>query len=342
MRIGIDCRKIFDFGIGTYVRGLATALAVLEGDEEYVLFAPVAALDLLPKNCERVAVDAGNYTIRELWVMARAIERARLDAFHSPHFVLPWTDCPSVATLHDAILFHYPPRNPVGFVYVAAMTARAARISRELLTVSEAARVELAGFLDCDPRKITVTPNGIDDVFVVPGEPARRERPYLLCAGNDKPHKNVDRLVEAFREAKLNVDLVLTGAPFERFRGVDGVACVGFVTAEELAALHRGAVAVVVPSLEEGFGLTAAEAMAVGAPVLTSNTPALVEVTGDAALHVDARDVDALAAGLRRVVTGEALRRELSARGRERARLFTWRRCAELTREVYRRVGASP
>ena len=110
----------------------------------------------------------------------------------------------------------------------------------------------------------------------------------------------------------------------------------GFVSNEELASLYRGALALVLPSSEEGFGLPAAEAMASGTAVITSTNAALVEVTGDAALHVDANDVDALASAMLRVASDDAFRGALGSLGLERARRFTWRRCAEITRAAYR------
>ena len=131
-----------------------------------------------------------------------------------------------------------------------------------------------------------------------PSDRNRRGTPsehFFLYVGNDKPHKNVDTLIEAFARVP-DAQLVLAGAPFERFRGRERVDVRGFVSDDELSSLYRNAIALVMPSLEEGFGLPAAEAMAHGTAVITSNAPALVEVTGDAALHVDARDADALAA----------------------------------------------
>jgi len=328
MRIGIDCRKIADFGIGTYVRGLVHALAELGGDEEYVLFTPRDAD--VPATMERVIVDAPQYSVRELLVMGRAITKARLDLFHSPHFVLPWTSCPSIATVHDTILVHYPPPRPGASLYVSAMMRRTLRKSVRVLTVSEAAKQTIVADFGTDPAKIAVTRNGIDRIFFDEGP--RAEGRYFLYVGNDKPHKNVPRLIEAFRQVR-DAQLVLVGAPFEQHRGVPGVVTPGFVSIEELAALYRGAVALVMPSIEEGFGLPAAEAMACGTPVIAADIPSLREVTGGAAFHVDPRSVDAIAHAMRNV-TGEHV-----GRARERARTFTWRRCAELTRAAYRNVA---
>lgn len=145
---------------------------------------------------------------------------------------------------------------------------------------------------------------------------------YFLFVGNDKPHKNLGTLVEAHARMKRDVELRITGSA-------------NFVSDDELRALYRGAVALVMPSADEGFGLPAAEAMACGTPVITSRAPALVEITGDAALHVDA-EPRALAAAMERLLDDEELRAAMSLRGRERARSFTWTRCAELTRAAYR------
>jgi glycosyltransferase involved in cell wall biosynthesis len=318
MRIGIDCRKLFDFGIGTYVRGLVRGLAELDAPEEYVLFAPSRALEQLPARFERIAIDVPNYTIRELF----AFRGARLDLFHAPDINVPFVGCPTVVTIHDLIRLHYPPPNPIARAYVRFMTRRALANSRVLLTVSEASRREI------DAPNVVVTPNGIDERFFAPHDTPRGD--YFLFVGNDKPHKNVARLIEAARELRL----VLAGGAF--------TGGLGFVSDEKLLALYRGAIALVMPSLEEGFGLPAAEAMACGTPVITSNAPALVEVTGDAALHVEATSVDAIRNAMLRVRDDETLRDQLARRGRERARQFTWRRCAELTREAYLAAGSSP
>ncbi|HEX8409962.1 MAG TPA: glycosyltransferase family 1 protein [Thermoanaerobaculia bacterium] len=325
MRIGIDCRKIADFGIGTYVRGLVYALAELGGDEEYVLFTPRDAD--VPATMERVLVDAPQYSVSELLVLGCAIAKARLDLFHSPHFVLPWTSCPSIATVHDTILVHYPPPRPGASLYLSVMMRRTLRKSVRVLTVSEAAKQSIVDDFGSDPSKIVVTPNGVDEIFFDEGLPAVGR--YFLYVGNDKPHKNLPRLMEAFARVS-DAQLVLVGAPFEQYREVPRVVTPGFVSINDLAALYRGAVALVMPSLEEGFGLPVVEAMACGTPVIAADIPSLREVTGGAAFHVDPRSADAIAHAMRNVT------REHVERAKERARLFTWRRCAELTRAVYR------
>jgi glycosyltransferase involved in cell wall biosynthesis len=320
VRVGIDCRKIEDFGIGTYIRGLLNAMTGID----YVAFGPRDIV--LPAGVEHVVVDAPKYSIQELFRIGRA---PRIDLFHAPHYVVPFVKVPFVVTIHD--LIHLRHRNPLARVYARTMIGRAVRRSRRVITVSNAVRDEIAAEFG-HAEKIAVTYNGVDAVFTPAG--AKAEGRYFLFVGNDKPHKNVDRLVAAFARVP-DAQLILAGGPFERFRDRDRIVVAGFVSSEELASFYRGAIALVLPSIEEGFGLPALEAMACAAAVITSTTPSLVEITGDAALHVDANSIDAIAGAMKRVMNDAELRATMIARGLDRAKTFTWRRCAEVTREIY-------
>ena len=343
LRIAIDARKIGDYGIGTYAEGLLRGLAESEGPEEFIVFVASRFRDRVPARFETVLTDVPNYSIREQFTIARLIDRSRADLFHSLHFVLPLTDVPSVVTVHDVIPLHFRYRNPIARLYYGTMLRRGVARSRRVCTVSESAKRDIIAATGCDARKVVVTPNGIDPKFFQPHEPDRSRGRYFLYVGNDKPHKNVDVLLAAFDEVRrrdASLNLTLAGATFERFRGRAGVNHAGFVADTEMASLYRGAIALVMPSLEEGFGLPAAEAMAAGTAVITSEAPALVEVTADAALHVDARSPSALAEAMLSVANDDALRARLIAAGAQRARHFTWARCAAATREVYRQVLA--
>jgi len=324
MRVVIDGRKIADFGIGTYIRGLLRGLQELGADDEYIVLAPEGARDLIP--FEHVVADAPKYSLREIVAIGAAVRRLRADVFHAPHYVIPVTSTPTVVTIHDLIHLHL--RNPVKRAYAWTMLRRAAK--QTVVTVTNAMKTEIESTLEA--RDVIVTPNGVDARFTPEGRRAPGE--YFLFVGNDKPHKNVAALVAAYERVKRQkLDLVLAGASFPQYRMRATLA--GFVDDDELAALYRGALALVIPSTEEGFGLPALEAMACGTAVITSNAPALVEITGDAALHVDARDANALAGAMTRIANDEALRAGLGSRGIARSRDFTWRRCAENTRAAY-------
>lgn len=339
MRIGIDARLIRAFGIGSYIRGLLGGLSRLGGPERYVVFVRSESRALIPDAFETVVADVPSYSIRELFAMRRLVSRARLDLLHVPHFLVPWAPpVPVVTTLFDAIPLFHPLPNPLATAYIAAMLQRAAGRSVRVITISHAAGRQLAEAVDCDPAKLRVIPIGVEDAFFRNDVPRRNGPPYFLFAGRRERHKNVETLLDAFdivRTAVPELRLVLSGGRHERFAGHDGVVVPGFVGEAELLALYRNALAVVMPSLMEGFGLPAAEAMALGTPVITSKDAALLEVTGDAALHFDARSAEELAGLMLRVAGDSRLREELGARGRERARAFTWACCAEATRGVY-------
>jgi glycosyltransferase involved in cell wall biosynthesis len=338
MRIGIDARKISDFGIGTYIRGLLGGLAQIRGAEEYVVFGPMAAAEHIPGGFEHHVVDAPHYSARELVVIGRAARDAALDLFHAPHYVVPFTRCRTVVTVHDLIHLRVRHRNPAAPLYARAMIRRAVRKAACVFVVSEAVGAEIASRYA--GARVVVTPNGVDERFRFE-EPERQTQRYFLYAGNDKPHKNVERLVEAFgilRRERPDLTLILAGGAFEKYHDADGVIAAGFVSGDELVSLYRHSLALVQPSIEEGFGLPALEAMAAGTAVITSNNAALVEVTGEAAIHAFATSVLSLHDAMRRVADDDALRVDLARRGIERAREFTWKRCASITRDAYLRA----
>ena len=338
-RIAIDGRKIADFGIGTYIRGLLAGLAEIAGPERYVVLAPSGA-EGIPPGFEHVISDSPGYSARELFQVGRQARRAGAGLLHEPHYVLPFSSGPAIVTIHDLIHLHVRHRNPAAAIYARVMIGRAVRLARRILTVSEAVKAEIVETFRCDAARITVTPNGIDDFFHVSRPNLSPER-YFLLVGNDKPHKNVDRLVAAFarvQAAAPDLTLVLAGGAFETFRGREGVTLAGFVSREELRRLYRNALALVQPSIEEGFGLPAAEAMASGTAVIISKAAALLEVTGGVALATDALSIESMASAMSRLARDESLRLDLGRRGIQRARAMTWRRCAEATRNAYQDV----
>lgn len=340
VRIGIDARLIRAYGIGSYVRGLLGGLAAIARSERYVVFAHPADRMLIPRSLEIVDANVRPYTLSEPWRMGRLFDRARLDLVHAPHFTLPWTACPIVTTLFDAIPFHYPLRNPIAFSYIAFMMQSAARRANHIITISHAAKRDLIGALDVESERITVSHIGVDDKFFRDGPPVTGEHPYFLFVGRPARHKNVETFLDALKIVRRSdpaVRAVLAGGKHGG-RGDEGVIVPGYVSDDELLAIYRGAIAVVMPSFMEGFGLPPLEGMALGTPAITSNAEALVEVTGDAALHFDARSASELAEAMLMLRRQPDLRALLSERGRARARPFRWIRCAEETRAVYQEV----
>ena len=236
---------------------------------------------------------------------------------------------------------------------------RAARV----ITVSEASKRDILRYFRVPESRIAVIYNAIDERFWHEPDPEdisrTRERyrltaPFVLYAGNIKPHKNLERLIEAFHLMRQGspelreVELLIIGDEISKYatlrRAVHRhklhkhVRFFGFVPDQTLASLYRLANAFVVPSLYEGFGLPPLEALASGTPVIASNVSSLPEVVGDAALMIDPYEPGAIADAMRQVLTDGDLCLSLRARGLARAREFSWERSVLRVREIYEEV----
>jgi len=369
VRIGIDARKLHDFGIGTYIRNILRELANIDQTTEYVLFSrpdDTAIASELGPNFRAVPTRSAHYSIGEQISIPIAVKRERLDLFHAPHYVLPaLTPTRSVVTIHDAIHLMFPEyrRHRLGHAYAHASLWTAAHKSDRIFTVSEQSKRDILKFFKVPPDKIVVTPNAIDERFsVAPSEEhvmQTRERyqlshAYLLYVGNIKPHKNLERLIEAFRlvreQGRPELELIIIGDEISKLQSLRRavhkyqlhrfVRFLGFVPDKTLAVLYRLASVFVFPSLYEGFGLPPLEAMASGTPVVTSNVSSLPEVVGDAAILVDPYRAEAIADGILQVLRSAHLRDDLRQRGFARVKAYSWRRSAQRVREVYGEVVA--
>jgi len=369
VRIGIDARKLHDFGIGTYIRNLVRHLARIDRDTEYVLIcreddrAPLAALG---ENFRPVTDTSPTYSVSEQVTIPLALRRAGVTLFHAPHYVLPpLVRCRSVVTIHDCIHLMFPQYLPskLALAYARTSIRLAAKRATRVLTVSESSKRDILRFVDAPAAKIDVIYNAYDERFGV--EPCEedvvrvRERyqlhdEFVLYAGNVKPHKNLERLIEAFHLVRKrgldHLKLVLIGDEISRYAALRRavhqhqlhkyVRFLGYMEETTLAVMYRLAGVFVFPSLYEGFGLPPLEAMASGTPVVTSNLSSLPEVTGDAAVLIDPYDPAAIADGIHRVLTDETLRRDLRRKGLARAQQFSWEQSVRRVREIYQAAAA--
>jgi len=364
-RVGVDARKLADYGIGSYLQGLLTELAHLEPDGGLVLLVGSENRHLLPEIPESwrlVEVDAAGYTIREQFAVLAAALRAGVGVLHVPHYIVPVLfPRPMVVTVHDIIHVLFPEFLPhsLGFAYARMSIRLAVRRGRVVVTGSRTTAEDLKRLFGATEERLRVIPHGVHPEFLVDGEPAadRAAReglgvtgPYLLHVGNHKPHKNAEGLLKAYQLLVFGrrggvPDLLMVGgfppdgelAQRAGTMGLGGrVRCLGHVERRELAALFRGATAFVYPTLYEGFGLPVLEAMACRVPVVAGDIAAVREVAGDAVLRVNPRDVVELAGAVRRLLEQPDLRAELGGRGAERARAFSWRKTAEATLAAYR------
>jgi glycosyltransferase involved in cell wall biosynthesis len=313
--------------------------------------------------------------LRLSWEMARRPP----DLLFVPAHVLPLLHPRrSVVTVHDLGYLHYPEAHPFfDRLYLDLSTRYHCRAAAHIIAVSQATKDDLVRCYRADPRRITVIHSAHAAGLFRPADPAAqravRERyvlhaPYLLYLGTLQPRKNLARLLEAFAKTPRRLSpeaqpegsgglpegvqplLVIAGKKgwlyeplFQQVErlGLSGrVVFTGYVPEEDLPPLLSGALALVLPSLYEGFGLPLLEAMACGTPVICSNASALPEIAGDAALLIDPLDAADLAEGMARLVEDEELRRRLVARGLERAAQFSWERCARETLAVLEEVAA--
>jgi len=369
VRIAIDARKLRDYGIGTYVRNLLRHLARLDDYTEYIVLCrdeDRAFAAELGENFRAVPERSGGYSLREQWALPLDLRRERADLFHAPHYVLPpLTPCRSVVTIHDCIHLRFPQylSNRLGYAYARTSMWFATHRAARVLTVSEASKRDILEYFDVPESKITVIYNAIDERFSEepPADEVMRVReryqlndPFILYAGNIKPHKNLERLIEAFhiiRKGELEfVKLLIIGDEISKYAALrrtvhryklhKHVRFFGFVPDATLAILYRLARVFVFPSLYEGFGLPPLEAMASGTPVITSNVSSLPEVAGDAAMLIDPYQTDAIAGAMRRVLMDDRLRDDMRERGLARAREFSWGRSVRRVREIYDEVLA--
>jgi glycosyltransferase involved in cell wall biosynthesis len=236
VRIGIDARKLHDFGIGTYIRNLLRQLARMDHDTEFVLLCwpqDRQTLALLGENFRPVGETAPNYSIAEQVRIPWALRRERVELFHAPHYVLPrLVSCRSVVTIHDCIHLMFPQYLPsrLALAYARTSIMIASRRANRVMTVSESSKRDILRFVDVPADKIDVIYNAYDERFGV--EPREedvirvRERyqlhdEFVLYAGNVKPHKNLERLIEAFHIVRNrgldHLKLVLIGDEISKY-----------------------------------------------------------------------------------------------------------------------------
>jgi glycosyltransferase involved in cell wall biosynthesis len=372
MRVAIDIRRMGDFGLGTYTRNIVRALARRDSDLRFLLIGPgklYEQLGKLPENFELLDYAAEPGSVRTHVHLPAALAQRGVDILHMPWFYAPAVvPCRMVITVHDLTELVYA-RAAGGAILQAGrrhFARRALVHCSRIVTVSQAARRELARVFSIPESKIDVIYNALDERFR--SEPYPRDDalilerhainyPFVLYAGNIRPHKNLPRLIEAFSVAKAelrgnpefdHLKLLVIGDELAqhpdlrravvRTRVREDVRFLGFVPHPVLRVLYKHARAFLFPSLYEGFGLPPLEAMAHGTPVLTSNVSSLPEVFGDSALLVNPEKVFEIARGIRQILTDEELRARLVRAGEERVKMYSWDRTAQQLEEVYRTV----
>lgn len=375
MRIGFDLRPFLkeETGVGVYFRNFLRELAVLDRENEYFLFSsswkdrfPLSRLPGFARQRfrdARIPVRLLNF----LWYRAGgptldSFFGTRLDLTHSPVPLFLPTRGRKVVTVCDLFFVEHPElADAEARRDFSKRVGRAVSRADGVITISEYSRRAILERLGGVRGEVRAVPLGVDPSFFDSPSADRLEDLrrrlglppcFALFVGAFEPRKNLPRLVEAWKEVRGRVPdavLVLAGRRGGDSRRVEdgvrrlgleaGVRTIGYVAQEDLPGLYRLASLFILPSLCEGFGLPVLEAMAAGLPAAVSSTSAIPEVAGDAALYFDPHRSESIAEAALRLLEDEPLRRDLSRRGRERARLFPWSETARRTLEFYRSLG---
>ena len=345
MRIALDGMPLAAplTGVGHYTAQLARNLPVVAPSDSFTFISPSGLLK------------------RRWWSLGLPLYLLRnsFDLFHGTNYEIPfWSRRPTVVTIHDLSLLLLSGVHNDKLVWRARwrlpwMAKRASKI----ITPSNSIKTELCEAFGIHPDKVSVTPEAPRPVFKKREDPEllRRlglEGDFILFVGTIEPRKNLRRLVEAFdrmlRNTSLSPKLVIAGGQgwmmddfvsFVRQQGVgDRVCLTGYLEDEDLCGLYSSCAAFIYPSLYEGFGLPPLEAMACGAPVITSRTPALLETTGNAARLVDPKDINDMAQAMTEMLSDEKLREYYAELGKVHVKKFSWEQTVQKTLEVYREL----
>lgn len=354
-------------GVARHCQGLLQAMAALNSELEVHTFSD-RPLDTNVPGCSTLrqhVFRAPVYTLWEQIGLPLLLARSGLALFHSPAFVLPLLGpLPGVVTIHDLTHVLFPSYHPIRRRrYLRWLMPSSLRRARRIITVSYHTKKDLCRLFGVPEDKVRVVYNGVGSEFRVVDQPERLEDfrsryglpvKFVLYVGTIEPRKNLDRLIHAFdllRQQGVEHQLVLAGArgwgceglrqlPTEL--GLEGEVCfLDFVPEADLPLLYNAADVLVYPSLYEGFGLPALEAMACGTPVVASNTSSLPEVVGSGGLLVDPYDAESLADAILQSLRSPSLREELRESGLKQAAQFTWSRAAKQTLAVFKEALAS-
>ena len=386
MIIGIDTRLYGTKhgGIGRYIKELILNLLKIDRENQYVFFVyndkdkEAIKCDLQKCLSDKISFITSQfrwYSIKEQIMMPTVIKKTGIDLMHFPHFNVPMSyNDPYVSTIHDLIIHHFPDERAttlplwlyrLKLIGYKKVIKRAVKNARVIIAPSEFTKNDILKFYKIEAAKIKIVHEGVDlkskcqmsNVKSNPNVKCQNLNNYLLYVGSVYPHKNLEKLVDAFvilrNKYKVDVKLVLVGK-IDYFYNqlqkyiiskypninylISNIVFYGYADDSELAQLYKNAKLFVFPSLYEGFGLPPLEAMSFGTPVAASNLSSIPEVCGDAAVYFDPNDIDEIVEKIYPVIASEAKQSLLRQKGFDQIKKYSWTKMAQETLQIYKNM----
>lgn len=371
MRIGIDARFYGSVGkgLGRYTEKLIKNLEEIDKENQYfILLRKENFHEYIPKNknFQKILADYQWYSFSEQIRMPFLLYKLKLDLVHFPHFNIPLLYRKKfIITIHDLILLHFPTLrgttlNPIlywlKFLAYKFTILAGVHFSKKILTVSNFTKNDILNHYGIDKEKIVVTYEACENHCNSEDEKDEEIlqkygiiKPYLLYVGNAYPHKNLERLINAFdifkKRKRSGINLVLVGKHDYFYNGlknfiekkeIKNVILPGYVKDQHLSCVYRNALLYVFPSLYEGFGLPPLEAMSKGLPVVSSDHECMKEILGSGAYFVDCTKEKEMSNAFSMMIDDVELRSKFIEKGFERVKLFSWKEMAKMTFEEYK------
>lgn len=373
MKIGIDARLWNETGVGRYIRNLIKQLAILDHENNYVLFAQNKDIENIKNQISNakntwkiIPVDMRWHSVEEQWRFPSKLYQERLDVMHFPYFSLPIQyNRPFIVTIHDLIIYHFPtgkastlplPLYHLKHYAYKAVIRQAIKKAVKVIVPLQAVKDDLQKTFSTESNKIIVTNEGIDEDLLKnktnkefhPMKSANSGQ-YFLYVGNAYPHKNLSLLINAFKKVydiNRDVTLILAGKKDFFYQRVEAeiknnkyknIIIYYDISDKHLADLYVNALAVVAPSFMEGFGLVPLEAMANNCLVFASAIPSHKEVCADAAMYFNPNKPDELYSLLKNRIINPAdpIFKDKQILGKKRCSDYSWEKMAEETIRIY-------
>lgn len=366
MKIGIDARLIHETGVGRYTQNLIRELAVLDDKNEYVIFLRKKEYQSFrtPNSrwTKRVA-DVPWHSIREQLVMPWIFFMSRLDIVHVPYFNVPiFYSGKCIVTIHDLTILHFDTGKASTLPYWAykirrfgyrAVLSLGVKKAARIIAVSNTVKNDIVGSLGADPDKISVTYEGVAPIFYEtkrngPGTDLIHGR-YFLYVGNVYPHKNIELLLEAYRQYRLRTKepalLVFVGPNDYFYKKLEAmIPSLGLdkyitffhtLTDTQLYMAYEHAIALLFPSVMEGFGLPALEALALGCRVICSDIPVFREILGNLPTYIHPNSVKDFSSAMVRISDEPHDAKEYRKTTIPSLKKYSWASMAQKTRSLY-------